>query len=48
MRGSNVGYRSGLGVGLYVVKQAIDRHHGTLNVSSEEGRGSTFTVKLPR
>lgn len=47
-RGQNVGYRPGLGVGLYVVKQAIERHQGILEVSSEEGRGSTFTVKLPR
>lgn len=35
------------GLGLYIVKQIIDRHEGTINVVTEPGEGSTFTVLLP-
>jgi signal transduction histidine kinase len=38
---------SGLGLGLYVVKQIVDSHRGTITVESELGRGSTFVVRLP-
>jgi PAS domain S-box-containing protein len=38
---------SGLGVGLYVVKEIVTLHGGTVAVTSEEGQGSTFTVCLP-
>lgn len=48
-RASNVDDRqiSGLGVGLYVVKELIMLHGGTVEVESEEGRGSSFIVRLP-
>jgi PAS domain S-box-containing protein len=48
-RASNVDERqiSGLGVGLYVVKELVTLHNGTVEVASEEGRGSTFTICLP-
>lgn len=39
--------RDGTGLGLSIVKQIVDRHAGELRVRSEEGRGSTFTVRLP-
>lgn len=39
---------SGIGVGLYVVRQIVDLHHGTIRVETEEGAGSRFTVCLPR
>lgn len=47
-RGSNVSGIVGTGVGLYLVKTAVDLHHGTIEVQSREGDGSCFTVRLPR
>lgn len=47
-RGSNVSGIVGTGVGLYLVKTAIDLHHGSIEVQSSEGEGSRFTVRLPR
>lgn len=38
---------SGRGVGLDVVKSAIESLKGTINVESEEGKGTTFTLVLP-
>lgn len=38
---------SGRGVGMDVVKQAIDSLRGSIKVSSQEGEGTTFTIKLP-
>jgi PAS domain S-box-containing protein len=48
-RASNVDERqiSGLGVGLYVVKELVTLHGGTIDVASEEGYGSTFVITLP-
>lgn len=38
---------SGLGIGLFVVKQIVELHGGEVMVESVEGEGSTFTVSLP-
>lgn len=38
----------GLGVGLYITKQIITAHGGTIELNSKPGRGSEFIVKLPR
>lgn len=38
---------SGTGLGLYVVKQLVEKNAGKIEVSSKEGVGATFTVVLP-
>jgi two-component system sporulation sensor kinase A len=37
----------GMGIGLAICKKLIDSHGGSIETESEEGKGSTFTVKLP-
>ncbi len=47
-RASNVlGQIQGTGIGLASVVQVVEQHHGKIAVTSEEGRGSTFTIRLP-
>lgn len=38
----------GAGLGLFITKQIIDAHKGKIEVESVEGKGSTFTVTLPK
>ena len=38
---------AGTGLGLYMVKVAVENYNGTINVKSTQGMGTTFTVKLP-
>ncbi|MFN3404173.1 MAG: hybrid sensor histidine kinase/response regulator [Cytophagaceae bacterium] len=40
-------HNTGSGIGLYIVKEAVDRLGGVINVESTEGVGSKFVVKLP-
>jgi len=37
----------GTGLGLYIVRQIVEGHGGTIAVSSALGQGSTFTVRIP-
>jgi signal transduction histidine kinase len=47
-RGSNVSGIVGTGVGLYLVKTAVELHGGVIEVASKEGHGCRFIVRLPR
>ena len=38
---------SGFGLGLSIVKSIVDVHHGSIEVKSELGKGSVFTIKVP-
>jgi signal transduction histidine kinase len=38
----------GTGLGLAIVKQAVDFHHGTIQVTETPQGGATFIVRLPR
>ena len=39
---------AGFGLGLYIVKNLVDQHRGSIEVSSESGSGTTFRVRLPK
>jgi two-component system CheB/CheR fusion protein len=39
---------AGLGLGLYISSEIVRRHHGHINIESEEGKGSNFWFVIPR
>ena len=38
---------TGSGLGLYVAKNIVANHGGTISIESREGRGTTATISLP-
>lgn len=44
---SNNKHVPGLGIGLYISKEIVQRHGGAISVESVEGQGATFRVTLP-
>ena len=44
---STTNNRGGIGLGLSIVKKHLEQIHGTINVESELGKGSTFRMVLP-
>lgn len=37
-----------LGIGLFIAREIIHAHHGSIGVESADGAGTTFTIRLPR
>ena len=42
------GTSTSLGLGLFIIKEVVDAHKGSIEVTSSEADGTTFTVVLPR
>jgi PAS domain S-box-containing protein len=40
-------FKSGMGVGLFITKEIVERHGGTIRIRSQEGKGSAFMVEIP-
>ncbi|MEL6553008.1 MAG: ATP-binding protein [Cyanobacteria bacterium J06621_11] len=47
-RGSNVGSIAGTGLGLKIVKTAVDLHNGTIDIHSKKGQGTHVKVCFPK
>ena len=46
-RAVSMRHYGGLGLGLYITRQLVEAHGGTIRVTSEPGAGAVFVVELP-
>jgi len=46
-RATDVRNYGGLGLGLYIVREIVEAHGGTISVDTAAGKGATFRVALP-
>lgn len=47
-RSTSAGDQTGWGLGLFLVKNIVEAHHGKITVTSEAGKGTSFIVELPK
>lgn len=47
-RASNVGAIPGTGLGLVIAKRVVELHRGHIDIQSQEGKGTTFIIRLPK
>ena len=45
---ANHAHGGGIGLGLFIVREVVLAHGGTVSVKSHQDQGTTFTVALPR
>ena len=45
---ASAGSQSNLGLGLYIAERIVHAHGGRIDVESADGKGTTFTIHLPR
>jgi len=41
------GKKQGTGLGMAIVRSAVEAHDGTISFETEDGRGTTFIIRLP-
>jgi signal transduction histidine kinase len=47
VRGAAGHNRRGAGLGLFIARRMVETHGGSVEVESEEGIGTTFTIRVP-